>query len=483
MQIDAAAIFTYFGQFVNHDISAPVGGVAVNLGQVPPVGVIGTADLPGLNKGQAGRTDTIGPILQHFQNDQAQPMALGSLYSDGPSSTDPQVRDLFQPDRMRFCLATCGSLTPREMGALTKRPFAGIHRNPGAHDIPRAGGVALIADRRNDNNLILSQLHLALMLLHNKAVDLLEPKSLNAPACFAAARALVTKHYQWCILHDFLPKILFKGVLEAALAAPVRLKAAHQVPMEFTTAAFRFGHSMVGASYDFNDNFGHRLGPGQPMADHASLMDLFDFTSHRGMRGQGGQLPDHWVADWDRLTRSRTEGGSPAESIDIDFAPDMLNIVGQSADVAHGSIFLRNILRGFHRRIPFGQVLARAYHLDPITDTAVAGVLPPKTLDTEDLRLIAAEMGLLTQTPAWLYFLAEAKALEGGERLGPVASRIVADTIVGLLKHRDNRTSVLNVDGGSWTPQRSPLRDAGGGALTTIRALLLAAVAGTPNQT
>jgi hypothetical protein len=483
MQIGLAAVYTYFGQFVNHDLSAPVGGLQVNLGQVPPVGVIGTADLPGLNKGQQGRTQTIGPILHHVLNDHAQPMTLGSLYSDGPFSPDPAVRDLYQPDQMRFRLATCGTLTPEQLGAVTKLPFDQIHRNPGAFDIPRSEGVALIADRRNDNNLILSQLPLALMLLHNGAVDLLAPLFATPQACFTAVRALITHHYQWCILHDFLPKTLSKGVLEAALAAPSPLKAAHQVPMEFTTAAFRFGHSMVGANYDFNPNFGKPGGAGQPMADHATLMDLFDFTAHRGMRGQGPQLPDTWVADWNRLTRSREEGGSPAESIDIDFAPDMLNVVGHSADLAHGSIFLRNILRGFHRRIPFGQVLAGAYGVPPLTEAQVASALPPKTMDTEDLRLIAAEMGLLRQTPAWLYFLAEARVCEGGERLGPVASRIVADTLVGLLKHRDNHTSVLNVDGGPWTPQRSPLRDGAGAPLTSIRALLLAAVEGTPNQT
>jgi hypothetical protein len=49
--------------------------------------------------------------------------------------------------------------------------------------------------------------------------------------------------------------------------------------------------------------------------------------------------------------------------------------------------------------------------------------------------------GLDTQTPLWYYILKEAEVLNSGLKLGPVGSRIVAETFVGLIEA--SRTSVL----------------------------------------
>lgn len=474
LRMQLPAVYTYFGQFVNHDMSAPTGGMLVNVASLSPAGIMGSLDLPGLFK--EWRAADIEPILDHFVNEHETPLTLSSLYGDGPDSDDPEVQALYADDRLHFRLAQTIGLSAERFGAITKTPPGLIHRNQGAHDIPRDGTRALIADRRNDSNLILCQLHLALMLLHNKAVDALQPGIPDRVALFAAARQLVNLHYQWCILNDYLPHLLADGVLATVLADAPRLRT-NAVPMEFTTAAFRFGHSMVGESYDFNPNFGFQ---GRIKAA-ATLKELFDFTSHAGMRGQAVQLPDHWVADWNRLTRLSPDGATQSERIDLDFSVTMLNLVGEGASLTHGSIFFRNILRGFHRRIPFGQQLASAYKLPVLSDAQIAAALPPKTMVPDDgnLRELARDMGILTHTPAWVYFLAEAQVLSGGERLGPTASHIIAETFVGLLRH--NPMSVLNVMGG-WHPGSSPLKTAAAQPLDSIRALILFAVARTANS-
>jgi hypothetical protein len=343
----------------------------------------------------------------------------------------------------------------------------------------------IIADRRNDENLILSQLHLALLLFHNKAVAALEGKFPTARAHFAAARQLVTLHYHWLILHDFLPSLLSRAVLEVPLAdRPQALPAARTVPLEFTTAAFRFGHSMVGAAYDYNENFGRGS---KLFSRGATLQELFTFTSHRNM-GKAGpatyQLPDHWVIDWDRMSQpSRGASGrgiGGAERIDLTFAPDMLNAMGSSEVAVHGSILFRNLMRGFHRRIPFGQQLARACGFDPLGHDEIRACLPEGGDDgpgTTTLRDFAETAGFLSETPAWLYFLCEARHHENGERIGPTASHIIADTITGLMRFMPD--SVLTHAGGTWHPRQSVLKDADPEGLTTIRDLLLFAVKGT----
>lgn len=470
LRMKLPAVYTYFGQFVNHDMSAPVGGMLVDVAEIANQGVLPTQDLPGLSK--EWRAETIGPILDHFQNEHEYPLTLSSLYGDGPSSTDPEVQALYLDDGMRFLITQAIAPTREEIGEITEAPFESIHRNPGAWDIPRKDGIALLADRRNDGNLILSQLHLAFMLLHNKAVDILHPQMPDSRACFTAARRLVTLHYQWCIVADYLPNLLSRGVLEKVMAAPPRLTNAKEVPMEFTTAAFRFGHSMVGSMYDFNANFGAY----GRISGAALLQDLFHFTSRGGMAGRSGQLPDHWLVDWQRLIREDGEELGQAERIDMNFANDMLNVVGESNQLALGSIFLRNILRGFHRRIPFGQDLAKAYGV-PVLDVRALAAAMPET--TPGLRRAAQEMGFLAETPAWVYFLCEASALEDGQRLGPTASHIIADTFIGLMKN--DPESVLRAEGGGWHPRTSPLKFVSGEALTSIGAMLLFAVEGSAN--
>ena len=480
LQMKLPAAYTYFGQFVNHDISAPVGDVVSQRRAAVPSGMIGAVDPPGLDRAHRATTRI---ILANLVNEHAEPLTLASLYGDGPDSADPFIAALYEDDRKRFRLASTRREADRFFTDRLIDPARVVHAT-GARDIPRRDRLPLIADHRNDENLVISQLHLALMLLHNKAVAALEAMHPDPLDCFRQARQLVTLHYHWLILHDYLPSLLSRSVLARSLADwQPRLKDPNHVPLEFTTAAFRFGHSMVGSAYNFNDNFGI----GGAISDTgATLEELFEFTSQQNMQTsdpQTLQLPDHWVVDWDRMTRlpsgragQRRLGA--AEPIDINFAPDMLSIVGTSQVAAHGSILFRNLMRGYHRRIPFGQRLAQACQVPPLSEDEVRQALPDAAVPgTQGLREAAEEMGLLTETPAWLYFLCEAVTREGGHRVGPTASHIIADTIVGLL--RTNPRSVLNHPGGSWHPRKSALCPPGTDGLTSLRRLLTFAVADT----
>ena len=481
LQMRLPAAYTYFGQFMNHDISAPVGDVVTQGGWTPAAGVIGTVDPPGLDR---NRRATPAIILENLANEHEAPLTLSSLYAEGPDSADPDVRTLYEPDGKRFRLGRTRRELDRVFTDLMLDP-ARVIRATGAPDLPRGAGKALVADRRNDENLILSQLHLALMLLHNKAVAALETQVADPARCFAGARDLVTRHYHWLILHDYLPRLLSPSVLTGPLARrPVRLADPRRVPLEFTTAAFRFGHSMVGSAYDFNANFGLN---GRISDTGATLEDLFAFTSRNNMQSDAPEtlaLPDHWVIDWARMTRllppranGAARGFGSAERIDLTFARDMLNLVGESNVAVHGSILFRNLMRGFHRRIPLGQRLSEQYGVAPLTDADVGMALPDQPVTVpggKSLRDTAAGLGFLRDTPAWLYFLCESRVRENGERIGPTASHIIADTITGLI--RLNPGSFLNREGGGWHPRDSILGGSEGRGLTTLRKLLLFAV-------
>jgi hypothetical protein len=75
----------------------------------------------------------------------------------------------------------------------------------------RANPNALIGDRRNDGNVIVSQLHAAFLRFHNRMADVMPG------AVFDDLQRLVRWHYQWVVLHDFLSKIVIKDVIHDLL--------------------------------------------------------------------------------------------------------------------------------------------------------------------------------------------------------------------------------------------------------------------------
>lgn len=114
--------------------------------------------------------------------------------------------------------------------------------------------TVLIADPRNDDTLILTQLVVLFTILHNGIVDKL--KHVGAPASFALARAALLGAYHAVIRHDVLPRLLHSGVW-SVLGNPPQNNAnwlwdGQNIPLEFSHGAFRFGHSMVRGHYKFN---------------------------------------------------------------------------------------------------------------------------------------------------------------------------------------------------------------------------------------
>jgi hypothetical protein len=144
-----------------------------------------------------------------------------------------------------------------------------VETNPGSEavtidgqirsDLPRNSQVtALVGDPRNDENLIVSQLHLAVVRFHNHVVgDVrsdLGPLATTAEV-FGEAQRVVRWHYQWMILHEFLPLTCGEDVVESILTEGRRLYDWHNdpfIPVEFSVAAYRFGHSQVRPSYRAN---------------------------------------------------------------------------------------------------------------------------------------------------------------------------------------------------------------------------------------
>ncbi len=465
-------IYTYWGQFVDHDLTA-------NTDRDDDLSI---TDLP-LQPLQPEK------VLRKLRNLREPQLNLDSVYGNGPEASGEEGQ------------------VPYEGGRLTVGPLSdGPPEALDGDDLPRVEQKAQIGDGRNDENLIVAQLHLAFLKFHNEVLTWMEghpDHEVTGDGSFRRARQLVQWHYQWITVHDFLKRIADPAVVDGLLDGSITPKLALDestapdevfMPLEFSVAAYRFGHSMIRAAYDWNANFG-APGDRRPSAVFA---DLFRFTGGGGFFGLP-TLPSNWPAQFERLTGAESRdpvlgpNGEPdpvparfARKIDTRIAPPLADLSNEGQDEISDRtrrllkrLAVRNLLRGYRLAIPTGQQVARSLGITPLTREQLITVpgpgprqAPPSPVDDALI-----DGGFLEDTPLWFYVLKEAEVLGvlegaedrgGGERLGPVGSRIVAETIIGQL--RADPASYLNQTP-EWHPSKGVTLD-GGQQVDTITSFL-----------
>jgi Animal haem peroxidase len=300
-------------------------------------------------------------------------------------------------------------------------------------DVPRrADHSAVIGDPRNDSNLIISGLHAAFLKFHNNAVDAVTTAGAEPIDTFTEARRLTTWHYQWLVVNQILPNFVGQPMVDDVLRHGPRFFHSHDgayIPVEFSGAAYRFGHSMVRPSYRANlagDNgnpffgliFDSRVDvpDGQnPITDPGDLRG--GFRSARRFVG--------WQTFFDFGGAFSTDV-RPNKLIDTVLSTPLFAL--PTSAIAHipgapGPIALpqRTLLRHLTWSLPSGQDIARRLHA-PV-------------LSRSDLSDIGDHgYDLDRSTPLWLYVLREAQLVNAGQYLGPVGGRLVAEVMIGLLR-------------------------------------------------
>jgi Animal haem peroxidase len=303
--------------------------------------------------------------------------------------------------------------------------------NPASReDLPRVGGAAQIADPRNDENLMIAGLHAACLLFHNRALETLPPG--DAGARFAEARRLTTWHYQWIVMHEFLPAIVGQALVDRILRQGrrhYRPDGEVFIPVEFQMA-YRL-HTLPRPSYRANFTGG---------PDGGQLFLFLFHPTEPDLRG-GSRSPQRFI-DW------QTFFGFPGFETDLRQTKKLDRLLSTPlftlppSAIAGGDppfvLTVRNLLRHLTWSLPSGQ--------------AIANAMGEKSLGGNDLReLRPFGNNLERSTPLWHYVNAEAELVGGGQRLGPVGGRIVAEVLIGLLQL--DPSSFLSQPG--WRPTLS----------------------------
>ncbi len=388
-----SAGYTYLGQFIDHDLTFD-----------PASSLERQNDPDGLVDYRTPRFD------------------LDSVYGRGP---DDQPY-LYRGDGLHMLLGdplTGNDSDPRTRGLPRNRPE------------PKDPARALIGDPRNDENVIVSQLQASMLRFHNRVVDFL------GSSTFEEAQRTVRFHYQWVVLHDFLPTIIGEDTWHDilphikkgtnVLQDPPQLKFYKPqkegfIPVEFSVAAYRFGHSMVRPIYRLNTN-----------------LDRLPIFASSGESLVGFRLfPSNWAIDWSlyfkmgpapELGPKRVQ---PAYKIDTSLVNPLGNLPKSIASKP-SSLAQRNLLRGWRMGLPSGQAVSAAMGIKPISDDRLKVGKANKADTPKNPKLTAISPLFEENAPLWYYVLAEAQQQFVTNKtpihLGTVGGRIVGEVFVGLM--------------------------------------------------
>lgn len=434
----ADAGLTYFGQFIDHDLTY----------DVTPLGA-----------------RNVEPTkIRNFRTPR---LDLELIYGGGPERSP----DLYEADGLRLRVGkTLPGLNGAEGG--TPRDIGRYDNGAPCHADPN--------DTRNLENLLVMQIHVLFLRFHNEAVEQCAGAAFNNQGLpddtFKRAQQLVRWHYQWLVREIFLPAVVHGPTLRDIVWDGRKPKIRWHddglfIPAEFSLTAFRFGHSMVRAEYRVNCR--------HPTVQLADLMT----------DGNPPRLSEDQLFEWGMLFRNLVVSGSrhiPSERINTGIAEPLHHLPeytkrlfsDESAEPQPKQLPARTLLRGARAALPTGQEVAKSL--------IAQGILEPGQMLTPD-QLMAAVPGVTTNdsgsmlrgswmldnTPLYYYILKEAEVLGGDNfTLGPVGSLIVAETIERVLWQDEE--SYVRMQGPEWTPPTIwKFKDGGAiGRITSFQALI-----------
>jgi hypothetical protein len=353
------------------------------------------------------------PVTHHddeefLRNARSARLDLECLYGDGPVA-NPYLYSRHDPASL----------------------LLGINDRGEAADLPRnPEGIALAGDPRQDVHGLISQMQVGMIRAHNRLVDRLRADGVPEADLFDEARRSLTWHYQWVVLHDFLPATIGEPRTARLLEAGPRFFSRDgtvAIPLEFADAAYRYGHSQMRHAYRvqqdgplltiFPDLLGFRPVPAERAVDWRTLLDVPGEVPAQRARPIDGRLPEALV------------------HLPVD-------LTGALDDQDQESLAVRDLMRGVATALPSGEAVARRIGEEPLTPEETALPAP----------------GWSGETPLWYYVLKEAEAQEEGERLGPVGALIVGEVLVGIVDADPRSYRVVDPAWRPTLPSREPDR-------------------------
>jgi peroxidase len=259
-------------------------------------------------------------------------------------------------------------------------------------------------DIRANENVELTGLHTLFVREHNRWADRIKSlnPSLNDEQVYLRARAMVIAEIQSITYNEWLPALLGRDAI-----APYRgynPKVNPQISVEFSTAAFRFGHSLLGDDVGFLDK------NGRPIAEELSLSEAF-FNPTVFDSVSIDSIMKYLASD-------------PSSELDSKVVGSVRNFLFGPPGAGGLDLASLNIQRG------------RDHGLADYNDTRAAVGLPRVrsfaeiTRNTEMQQKLAALYGSVDNIDLWVGILVEDHV--PGTSFGPTGARIIAQQFARL---------------------------------------------------
>jgi hypothetical protein len=302
---DIPSGYTYLGQFIDHDIT------------FDPVSSLGRQNDP--------------DALHNFRTPRYD---LDSVYGRGPADQPYLYEKTGHITRMKLG-EDVGVVPGQTSGAGPDLPRNEPRQRDG-QDV--FFGRALIGDPRNDENLLVSQLHLTMLQFHNKVIEHVAATTpLEHDNLFKEAQRLVRWHYQWVVVNDFVRRVAGDAVVDDILRTETMVVGGGGqqislvrprfqfynpsydafIPVEFAVAAYRFGHSMIRGRYHINTFVRDARGDQGPIPIFGPERPPDELKNLNGFR----RLPPQWAVEWKFLFELPGADVQPQPSLLIDAQP------------------------------------------------------------------------------------------------------------------------------------------------------------------
>ncbi|MBT5553010.1 MAG: peroxidase [Ilumatobacter sp.] len=309
-------------------------------------------------------------------------------------------------------------------------------------DLPRDDdGTAILGDDRNDENMMLAGLQCAFIMFHNAVLASISASTATA-VDFADAQRIVRRHYQWIIVHEVLPQFVGQEMVDSIVNSGRQVFTPNvaRIPLEFQTAAYRFGHSMVRPSYRAN------LAGDEGEPFFAFVFDPKTFGDDDPDDLTGRSRAARRFIGWQTFFDFGDGEVKPNKRIDAVMSTPLFQLpmfsipTARGEDIGPTSLATRNLLRHITWQIPSGQRIAAEMGVD--------------LLSAADLSQVGQLGANLDQsTPLFYYLLREADVVADGLHLGPCGGRIVGEVFMALIEQDpDSYLNATAANGGVWSP-------------------------------
>jgi peroxidase len=420
-----SAMIYAWGQFIDHDLDL----TNANSGESMPIAVpagdpqfdpdgTGTQTIPLTRSDYDPETGTTTP---REQVNSITAWLDGSMIYGSDATTAAALRT-FSGGLLKTC---DGDLLP--LNNSTDLPDGTLDMaNAGPNDSLFAAG-----DVRANENIELTSLQTLFVREHNRVAQqiALDHPEYDDEAIYQHARAWVIAEIQAITFQEWLPALLGSGAIDRYRGYDPTVNPG--IANEFSTAAFRFGHSLLGDDIDFLGNEGQSVAP---------TVELKDAFFHPELIAENGIDP-----------LLKYLSSDPSSEVDPMVVDSVRNFLFGPPGAGGLDLASLNIQRGRDNGIADFNSVRVAYGLPRLTS------FDQITSDTDVQAKLQALYGSVDDIDAWVGILAEDH--EAGSSAGPTLKAIISDQFERL---RDgDRFWYQNVYSGSElrTLQKTTLAD------------------------